>query len=298
MASNIGIYEVGIISTSLLLILAFIPLYKKETKHKNYNKVLEASGVYKSFPLVTKTVLTKDTAIYRFKLPKENDVLGLPTGQHISVRTTVPDKESPDGFKKVVRAYTPISLDEDCPGYFDLLIKSYELGTVSRMFSELSIGDRINITGPQGFYDYTRNCRDAIGMVAGGTGITPIYQVLKAIFDDVKDKTQIHLVYGSRTEADLFLKNEIDLMVSKRPNQFHVYYLVEQTDRDDWEGSIGYVTREVMEAHLPPPGPKDKVQLLICGPPKMVSFTKRTAMSIGFQKGGPVSKMQDQIFVF
>lgn len=298
MALHIGIYEVGIISTSLLLILALTALCKKDLKSKKYNKVLETNGVYKLFPLVTKTVLTKDTAIYRFGLPKEDDVLGLPIGQHISVKTTVPDKDSSEGVKNVVRAYTPISLDEDCPGYFDLLIKSYELGTVSRMFGELSIGDKINITGPQGFYDYTRNCRNAIGMVAGGTGITPIYQVMKAIFDDAKDKTQVHLIYGSRCEEELFLKNEIDLMVSKRPNQFHVYYLVEQTDRDDWEGGIGYVTREIMETHLPPPGPKDKVQLLICGPPKMVSFTKRTAMSMGFQKGGPVSKMHDQIFVF
>lgn len=298
MALNIGVYEVGIISTSLLLILALTPLCKKNPKNKQYNKVLEANGVYKSFPLVAKTALTKDTAIYRFGLPKEDDVLGLPIGQHISVKTTVPDKESQEGFKNVVRAYTPISLDEDCPGYFDLLIKSYELGTVSRMFGKLSIGDKIDITGPQGFYDYRRNCRDAIGMVAGGTGITPMYQVMKAIFDDVKDKTQVHLIYGSRCEEELFLKKEIDLMVSKRPNQFYVYYLVEQTDRDDWEGGIGYVTREIMETHLPSPGPKDKVQLLICGPPKMVSFTKRTAMSMGFQKGGPVSKMHDQIFMF
>lgn len=298
MSFNIGIYEVGIISTSILLILALSKWSFKSSERKKYNKVLVANGVYQSFPLVTKTVLTKDTAIYRFGLPRETDVLGLPIGQHISVKITVPDKESKEGVKNVVRAYTPISLDQDCPGYFDLLVKSYELGTVSRMFGELSIGDRINITGPQGFYDYTRNCRDAIGMIAGGTGITPMYQVMKAIFDDVRDKTQVHLIYGSRCERELFLKNEIDSMVAKRPNQFHVYYLVEQNDRDDWEGGVGYVTREIMETHLPAPGPREKVQLLICGPPKMVSFTKRTAAAMGFVKGGPVTKMHDQIFIF
>jgi cytochrome-b5 reductase len=38
---------------------------------------------------------------------------------------------------------------------------------------------------------------EAIGMVAGGTGIAPMYQLIKAIFKNPNDKTKVTLVYGN-----------------------------------------------------------------------------------------------------
>ncbi|KAG0654746.1 NADH-cytochrome b5 reductase [Monosporozyma unispora] len=278
-----------------LIIVVVIVFALQWIANKRGNKTLQ-NGVYKAFPLVTKTMLTKDTAIYRFGLPNANDVLGLPIGQHISVKATISSDNEKGQERTVVRSYTPISLDQDAKGYFDLLVKSYAKGTISRLFGEMNIGDKITITGPQGFYDYKRNCRDVIGMVAGGTGITPMYQIIKAIYQDIQDTTQVFLIFASCCEEELFLKNEIDRMVQERPGQFHTYYMVETTDREDWEGGIGYVTREVMNEHLP--SPSEKTQLLICGPPRMVSSTRRNAIAMGYVKGSRISKMDDQIFVF
>jgi cytochrome-b5 reductase len=52
---------------------------------------------------------------YRFKLPRQQDVLGLPIGQHIAVTAVI-------NGKAVTRNYTPVSLEDD-QGYFELLIK-------------------------------------------------------------------------------------------------------------------------------------------------------------------------------
>jgi cytochrome-b5 reductase len=52
---------------------------------------------------------------YRFALPREDDVLGLPIGQHIVLSATIDGKE-------VSRSYTPTSSDND-KGYFELIIK-------------------------------------------------------------------------------------------------------------------------------------------------------------------------------
>jgi NAD(P)H-flavin reductase len=40
---------------------------------------------------------------------------------------------------------------------------------------------------------------DAVGLIAGGTGITPCYQLIKAIFKNPNDKTKVTLVYGNVT---------------------------------------------------------------------------------------------------
>ncbi|CCK69925.1 cytochrome-b5 reductase KNAG_0D01740 [Huiozyma naganishii CBS 8797] len=218
-------------------------------------------------------------------------VLGLPIGQHVSVRT-----ETPDG-KTVVRSYTPISLDEDARGYFELMVKSYASGTVSKRIGELKVGDSISVTGPLGPYDYKPNFKRHISMVAGGTGITPMFQLLKAISGNPKDKTRVSLIYGNASEEDILLKNEIDRIVSERPEQFSVYYLLDRVDRDDWEGGQGYVTGELMEK-LFPRGSEPGTQLLLCGPPRMVSSAKRLAKELEYKRGGVPAKMTDQIFSF
>lgn len=45
------------------------------------------------------------------------------------------------------------------------------------MFSELVIGDTINARGPKGQFNYSANLCREIGMIAGGTGLTPMLQV-------------------------------------------------------------------------------------------------------------------------
>lgn len=245
---------------------------------------------FQEFPLVSKTVLTHNTAVYRFGLPKHTDVLGLPIGQHISIQGTLKDG------KEIMRSYTPTSLDSDSVGFFELLIKSYEQGNVSKMIGELQIGDKIKVRGPKGFYTYTPNMNSEIGMIAGGTGIAPMYQIIKSIHSDPKDRTKVSIIYGSQTEDDILLKKEIDAIVESNPDQFKVHYLLDKPARDTWTGGVGYVTAEVMKEHLPAAG--DGVQLLVCGPPGMVSSIKRNAVALGFEKAKPISKMGDQVFVF
>ena len=49
-----------------------------------------------------------------------------------------------------------------------------------------------------------------VGMIAGGTGITPMYQVAKALLQDPEEHTTISLIYANVTEEDILLKDELD----------------------------------------------------------------------------------------
>ncbi|KAG0010082.1 NADH-cytochrome b5 reductase [Entomortierella chlamydospora] len=70
---------------------------------------------YRRFILVDKVVASPNTAMYKFALPHEDDVLNLPIGQHISVMANI-------GGKEISRSYTPTSSSDDI-GHFVLLIK-------------------------------------------------------------------------------------------------------------------------------------------------------------------------------
>ena len=47
-----------------------------------------------------------------------------------------------------------------------------------------------------------------IAGIAGGTGITPIYSIMNAGLKN-QDKTNFYLLYGSRSEEDMLLKEEL-----------------------------------------------------------------------------------------
>lgn len=101
---------------------------------------------------------------YRFALPSPEAILGLPIGQHISLAAMLPQ---PDGsHKEIVRSYTPISGDHQ-PGYFDLLIKSYPTGNISRHMAAMIVGDTLKVKGPKGAMVYTPNMVRCFGMIAG-----------------------------------------------------------------------------------------------------------------------------------
>ncbi|KAF9736789.1 NADH-cytochrome b5 reductase [Paraphaeosphaeria minitans] len=250
-------------------------------------KVLKPNE-FQEFPLQEKTILSHNTAIYRLALPRPTDILGLPIGQHISLAATIDGKE-------VVRSYTPISSDED-HGYIDLLIKSYPTGNISKHVASMAVGQTIKVRGPKGAMVYTPNLVRHFGMIAGGTGITPMLQIIKAILRGraAGDKTEVDLIFANVNPEDILLKEDIDAIAAK-DSKFRVHYVLNNPP-EKWNGGVGFVTADMIKAKLPAPAPD--VKILMCGPPPMVSALKKATEGLGYQKARPVSKLEDQVFCF
>ncbi|POS72233.1 NADH-cytochrome b5 reductase 1 [Diaporthe helianthi] len=249
--------------------------------------------IFQEFELKEKTILSHNTAIYRFNLPSSDHILGLPIGQHISIGAVLPQ---PDGStKEIVRSYTPISGDEQA-GYFDLLIKSYPTGNISKHLASVNIGQTIRVRGPKGAFTYTPNMVRHFGMIAGGTGITPMLQVVKAIIRGRKagDRTEVDLIFANVTKQDILLKEDLDALAAEDKG-FRVHYVLDKPP-EGWTGGVGYVTADMIQKWLPKPA--DDVKILLCGPPPMISGLKKTTEAIGFKKARPVSKLEDQVFAF
>ena len=214
-------------------------------------KVLDPNN-FQDFPISKKVVTSHNTAIYRFKLPSPNSILGLPIGQHISLAANLdvkdPKTEKVEN-KEVVRSYTPISSDVH-PGYFDLMIKSYPTGNISRHFGTLKVGDTMKVKGPKGAMVYTPNMVRRFGMIAGGTGITPMLQIVRAILRGRKsgDKTEISLIFANVDEKDILLKEDLDQLV-KEDDKFSLYYVLNNPP-EKWDGGVGFVTADMIKVSL------------------------------------------------
>lgn len=206
---------------------------------------------FTEFPISKKTQTSHNTAVYRFKLPTEQSILGLPIGQHISLAAELQVLDPKDNIvkpKEVVRSYTPISSDVH-PGYFDLLIKSYPTGLLSRHFASLKEGDTMKVRGPKGQMVYTPNMVRRFGMIAGGTGITPMLQVAQAIRRGRKtgDKTQVDLIFANVNEEDILLREDLDDL--NKEDGFNVYYVLNNPP-EGWTGGVGFVTADMIKVCL------------------------------------------------
>ena len=266
---------------------------------------------FQEFELTEKTICSHNVAIYRFRLPRPQDILGLPIGQHISLAANITGQP-----KEVVRSYTPISSDENL-GYFDLLIKAYPQGNISAYMAGLKIGQTMKVKGPKGAMVYSPNMCRRIGMIAGGTGITPMLQIIRAIVrgrprNGGKDTTEVDLIFANVNPDDILLKEDLDKL-AKEDDKFRVYYVLNNPP-EKWDGGVGFVTPEIIkvlyiripqccriytktrQSHLP--APSDDMKLLLCGPPPMVSAMKKATESLGYKKARPVSKLEDQVFCF
>ncbi|KAK9234014.1 hypothetical protein V1525DRAFT_414480 [Lipomyces kononenkoae] len=243
--------------------------------------------------LSQKTAVSYNITIYRFSLPRSTDILGLPIGQHISLAAQVPGRP-----KEIVRSYTPISFDTES-GYFDILVKAYPQGVMSSYLVTLPIGATMKVRGPKGAMVYTPNMCRHIGMIAGGTGITPMLQIIKSILrnrprNGGNDITKIDLIFANSRLEDIILKDELDQMATANEG-FNIYYVL-SSPPSNWTGGVGHVTANMVKLRFPVPANDTKV--LLCGPSSMVASMKNVALSLGYQSPRPLSKLEDQVFSF
>ncbi|RCH80430.1 NADH-cytochrome b5 reductase [Rhizopus azygosporus] len=134
-----------------------------------------------------------------------------------------------------------------------------------------------------------------IGMVAGGTGITPMLQIIKAILRNPADKTKISLIFGNVTKSDILLEEELQGLAEQHPDRFSVYHVLNEPP-ENWNQGVGFITKDILEQRLPKPS--NDVKILVCGPPPMVKAVTNATTDLGYEPPRTVSKLTDQVFKF
>lgn len=230
----------------------------KDFPDGSFDQVL-CTSEFRCFELQSIIRVTDDSCVYRFKIPG-NKKLGIKIGQHLIMRGKF------DG-RSITRQYTPVSLI-DCHGFFDVLIKVYLNGKMSNHIRTWQVGDMVEWRGPFGNFSYTPNQYRRVGMLAAGTGIAPILQVIQGIVTNEDDETFIQLVYTSRTYDDILMKDTLDEL--KAYWNFSVHYVLSQESEADQSKvkygdhvSHGRIDQELVSREMPQPSLD--VHVLICG---------------------------------
>ena len=172
---------------------------------------------------------------------------------------------------------------------------------MSTHMHDLVPGQRLDIKGPLPKYHWEANKHKHIALVAGGTGITPMYQLIRAIFNNPDDKTKVTLVFGNVSEEDVLLKHELATIENHYPQRFRAFYVLDQPPKE-WNGGKGYITKELLKTVLPEPK-EENIKLFVCGPPglyKAISGNKVSPKDQGELTGilKELGYSQEQVFKF
>jgi cytochrome-b5 reductase len=159
--------------------------------------------------------------------------------------------------------------------------QSYGSG-IGAHLAKLAPGDTVSFKGPLQKFAYQPNTWAAVGMLAGGTGVTPMVQLVRAILSDPRDRTEVRLILANKTRGDIMLKEELDALAAAHP-QFSVVYTLDSPD-EGWQVRSRCARRWRAGARAAPPPPPP---LLRCSPHlhPPPSRARRTAPPLQGERG-------------
>lgn len=237
--------------------------------------------------------ISPNTKHYVFDLKNPDDVSGLVTASLLLAKYVTPKGSN------VIRPYTPVS-DVDQKGTIEFVIKTYPEGKFSKHFYDLKPNDTVAFKGPIVKWKWEPNQFKHISLIGGGSGITPLYQLLHEITKNPADKTKVDLFYGNLTEDDILLRKELDDIAAKHKDQVNIHYFLDKAPAN-WSGQSGHITKDFLKEHLPPPSKDAKIY--VCGPPGLytaISGNKKSPSEQGEVTGAlaDLGYTKDHVFKF
>ncbi|KAI9307097.1 hypothetical protein BJ944DRAFT_198221 [Cunninghamella echinulata] len=221
------------------------------------------NGTFKTIPLeiIEIEVLSHNVKRFRIGLPEPNQIAGFAPTSFLAIKYSTFSLKSPFGY--LIRRYTPISLSTT-EGYFDIIIKRYDRKSISEYIHTLKPGDTLPfLKKAMRTSQYKPNHVKTIGLIAGGVGLAPMYQLIVHILNNPNDHTNIELLYCNSTKQDILLLDQLNQFHEKYPERIKVTYCLSQ-QKEDIDGFFyekGRITKKMIQDHL-----SNAEKFYVCGP--------------------------------
>ena len=279
-------YHIGTLDTAAQKALACGDTVSEGSEKRD---VFLQSKAWTTATLYAKRIVSWDTRVFTYKMQHPEQSLGLPTGQHLMIRL-----RDPVTREAIIRSYTPVS-EQSERGFMHVLIKVYfdsgtaKGGRMSQAMDALPIGHGVDFKGPIGKFEYLGRGRYALNgaakpvrrflMICGGSGVTPIFQVFRAVMRDAEDPTECVVLNGNRQPEDILCKDDLDGLVVQGKGRGKVVYTLTKGG-DAWTGSRGRVDGKLVREHCR----RDKeTVVLLCGPEALEKAMHKALLEDGWE---------------
>ena len=246
-------------------------------------------------PVIAKEDISHDTILLRFGFPNPEWTIGMSVMHHLKIFSKVEEGKTPNA--KPYSPVTPINQK----GHIDFVIKCYpkseEFPTGGKMGSFLrtvKVGDSLKMEHIFGYATYKGNGKlshvmkgerqvTKLGLIAGGSGITPILSLMTAIHRAKETGIQVVMIYTNKTRGDVLCKAELDA-IANDPNCTNIK-IVHTITREEGDLGAGFKKGRVnmdMLREVGWPEPADDMAVINCGPDAMHEANKKLLLEAGY----------------
>lgn len=218
---------------------------------------------------------TPDAVCVRFAVPEElRETYKYQQGQHIGLRK---DMNGDD----VRRSYSIASSIND--ETLDIAVRKLEGGVFSSFVNdELKVGDTLDVFPPIGNFRADLDPSAARNYVAfaSGSGITPIYSIIKTTLETEPNSSFI-LFCGNRDSRSIILKKRLSDLKDSFMERLTVYHFLSRED-NDIEMFNGRLDGEKVKQLVGRVVPLEQIDdAFICGPGTMIEDVSSALVELG-----------------
>ncbi len=185
-------------------------------------------------------------------------------GQYVTVEVMIAQKVYRRAYSLATSPYTD--------AHPAITIKRVAGGIVSNYLNEvIKSGDTLTILPPIGnFLLPPLHQLTQLVFVAGGSGITPLFAMLKAALHATA-ALRVLLIYASRDEDHIIYAQPLAELTQKYPTRLQVMHVLSKPSTA-WQGSRGRLTPVQASAWLP--ADEEGVRYFLCGPEGLMQMVR------------------------
>ncbi|MEL7350563.1 MAG: sterol desaturase family protein [Cyanobacteria bacterium J06560_5] len=205
---------------------------------------------------------TPDTTSIYFH-PKDKNFYSYLPGQHLNLRIKVNGRVYDRIFSL---SSSPVADD-----FLRITVKQHSIVT-NYLRNEANVGDEVQALYPSGQFNLWLNSSQPKQylMVAGGSGITPLYSMIRSILAKEKD-SKVSLLYANKSEESAIFADEIEAL-SCEDDRFTAVDFISGQRRLSKAAIAPYVNNQV------------PTEVYLCGPTGLKTAMKKYLTELGFSK--------------
>lgn len=215
---------------------------------------------------------TKDCITITFEIPALlQSSYKFKHGQYLTLKTHLNNDEQR-------RSYS-ISSDPFFSDKLTIAVKTVDGGLVSNwLHNEVKEGHEMEVMTPMGHFNtpLAANQKKSYSLFAGGSGITPMMAIIKAVLREEPLST-ITLFFASRNEEQIIFKAELESLEASANGRLKVVHVLSQPMADRAELLKGRMNPLKVKALIENYGNlKSDTEYFICGPNEWMQMTEAT----------------------
>jgi NAD(P)H-flavin reductase len=208
--------------------------------------------------------------LIKLALLEENNTLIFQAGQYVSL------KINENGER---RSYS-IANTPEVDHAITLVAEMLPEGKGSTYLKNLKLGDEVELLAPLGQFVVSEQESNLL-FVATGSGIVPLYTMICDELINKRNKSQMRLHWGMRSEEDLFWLDNLARLSLAHSN--FVFDVVLSLPKEGWNLCVGHV-QDCLRRDMAGSTVQDNWSDYVCGNPKMVSEVSQLLVELGMSK--------------